>query len=466
MVQRQDGGSDGSMRLPRVVIVGAGFGGIHAARQLASASCQVLLMDRKNHHVFQPLLYQVATAALSPADIAAPIRGVFRGQRNVAVALGEVTGVDLEARQVLVGAEAIAFDWLVLAAGATHAYFGHDDWADVAPGLKTLDDALEIRRRVLLAFEEAELEDDEASRSAKLTFVVVGGGPTGVEMAGALREIAAETIPRDYRRVDTSTARVLLLEGGPRLLGGMSEESSDRALEALERMGVEVSLNTFVTGIEDGRVLVGDREIPAANVIWAAGVQGAELVADMGAPLDGQGRVRVEADCSIPGHPEAFVVGDLASLDDPDSGDPVPGVAQGAIQMGQFVGRIIAREVVAGPPRPSGSGPAGHDGAPARALPPRPVFRYRDKGNMATIGRARAVADLAGRSFGGFVAWLLWSVIHVLFLIGFRNKVVVMVNWAWQWLFQARGVRLITGSPEVRVTRPPDLSRPTDLPDS
>ena len=300
----------------------------------------------------------------------------------------------------------------------------------------------------MLAFEEAELEEDDASRSAKLTFVVVGGGPTGVEMAGALREIAAETIPKDYRRVDTTTARVLLLEGGPRLLGGMSEASSRKALQDLERMGVEVRLDTLVTGVEDGRVFVGEEMLPAANVIWAAGVQGAPMVRSTGAELDRQGRVRVAPDCSIPGYPRTFVVGDLAAQVDAKSGRPIPGVAQGAIQMGRFVGRILRQELAAGATQGAGATPGD-----------RPAFSYRDKGNMATIGRASAVADLAGRSFGGFFAWLLWSAIHVAFLIGFRNKVLVMVNWAWQWIFQARGARLITGSPEIDVKRPTDLSR-------
>ena len=440
-------------RVPRVVIVGGGFAGMATARQLRSARCRIVLVDRNNHHVFQPLLYQVATAALSPADIAAPIRGVFRHQKNVSVTLGEVTGVDLEARQIHLGDEAVAYDWLVLAAGATHAYFGHDEWARVAPGLKSLDDAIGIRRRVLLAFEEAELEEDEASRSAKLTFVVVGGGPTGVEMAGALREIAAQTIPEDYRRVDTTTARVLLLEGGPRLLAGMSEESSRKALRDLERMGVEVRLNTLVTGVEDGRVFVGEEQVPAANVIWAAGVQGAPLMRGTGVELDRQGRVRVAPDCSIPGHSQVFAIGDLATLVDPKSGKQVPGVAQGAIQMGQFVGRLIRRELEAGSSAPEGAAPEG--AAPGD----RPAFTYWDKGSMATIGRSSAVADLRGRSFGGFFAWLLWSVVHVLFLIGFRNKLLVMVNWAWQWLFMARGARLITGSPEIDVKQARDLSR-------
>jgi NADH dehydrogenase len=360
--------------------------------------------------------------------------------------LGEVTGIDLPGRAVRIGREAIAFDWLVIAAGATHAYFGNEQWRTLAPGLKTIDDALEIRRNVLLAFEEAELEDDPDARRAKLTFVVVGGGATGVEMAGALREIAAETIPDDFRRVDTTTARILLLEGGVRLLSSMSEESSARALDALERMGVEVRLDTFVTAVEEGQVWVGDHRVPAANVIWAAGVQASPIVADLGVDLDRQGRVRVEPDCSVPGHPRVFAVGDVAAQVDATTGSAVPGVAQGAIQMGRFVGSIVREELR----RPEA----------ARA---RPAFRYVNKGDMATIGRARAVADLGGRTFGGFFAWMLWSLIHVAFLIGFRNKLLVMVNWAWQWLVQARGARLITGSPPVRVERAPDFrSRPPE----
>jgi NADH dehydrogenase len=431
---------------PRVVVVGAGFAGLEVVRQLGRAECDVLLVDRSNHHVFQPLLYQVATAALSPADIAAPIRAIVRRLRHVQVVLGEVTGIDLPGRAVRIGREAIAFDWLVIAAGATHAYFGNEQWRTLAPGLKTIDDALEIRRNVLLAFEEAELEDDPDARRAKLTFVVVGGGATGVEMAGALREIAAETIPDDFRRVDTTTARILLLEGGVRLLSSMSEESSARALDALERMGVEVRLDTFVTAVEEGQVWVGDQRVPAANVIWAAGVQASPIVADLGVDLDRQGRVRVEPDCSVPGHPRVFAVGDVAAQVDATTGSAVPGVAQGAIQMGRFVGSIVREELR----RPEA----------ARA---RPAFRYVNKGDMATIGRARAVADLGGRTFGGFFAWMLWSLIHVAFLIGFRNKLLVMVNWAWQWLVQARGARLITGSPPVRVERAPDFrSRPPE----
>ena len=421
-------GSAGNGARPRVVIVGAGFGGLNAARKLDGADCDVLILDRRNHHLFQPLLYQVATAALSPADIAEPVRAIVRKQENTHVLLAEVTGIDLEGRKVLAGDAAIAFDWLILAAGAVNDYFGHDDWAKHAPGLKTIDDALEIRRRVLLAFEEAELEEDEEERRAKLTFVVIGGGPTGVEMAGALREIAAMTIPHDFRRVDTPTAKVYLLEGGPRLLPSMSEASSRRAREQLEELGVEVRVDTMVTEVEDERVWVGDDSVPAANVIWAAGVRGSPLAGAIDSvEPDRQGRIEVAPDCSIPGHPRVFAVGDIAAQTDARTGEPVPGVAQGAIQMGSFVGELVAREVRSGVD-----------------LAARPSFTYKDKGEMATIGRARAVADIGGRSFAGWIAWLLWSVVHVTFLVGFRNKVLVMVHWAWQWVIQSRGARLIT----------------------
>lgn len=436
------GAADGGSRRPRVVVVGAGFGGLQVVRKLAGADCDVLLLDRRNHHVFQPLLYQVATAALSPADIAAPIRSIVRTYQNVQVFLAEVTGVDLQARRILAGDDEIAFDWLVLAAGATNAYFGHDDWAPRAPGLKSIDDAIEIRRRVLMAFEEAELEEDEEARRAKLTFVVIGGGPTGVEMAGALREIAAMTIPEDFRRVDTKTACVFLLEGGSRLLPTMSEKASERAKEQLESLGVEVRLDTFVTDVDDKSVWVGDVRVPAANVIWAAGVRASPLAGRIdGLDLDDQGRIRVESDCTVPGHRRVFAIGDLAHHVDTVTGRPVPGVAQGAIQMGAFVGKIIRDEVESGETQRERSG-----------------FAYRNKGELATIGRARAVADLSGRTFGGIFAWLLWSLVHVSFLIGFRNKVLVMTQWAWQWIVQSRGARLITGSSKPRVEKPVDLS--------
>ncbi len=424
---------------PRIVVVGAGFGGLSVVRALRGAPCEILLFDRRNHHLFQPLLYQVATAALSPADIAQPVRTVLRGQNNAQVVLGEVTDVSLVDRTVRVGEDHVHYDFLVLAAGVTHTYFGNPQWARRAPGLKTVDDALEIRRRILMAFEEAELEEDPEARQAKLTFVIVGGGPTGVEMAGALREIAAETIPQDYRRVDTATSRIVLLEGMDRILPGMSEEASRAAHEHLARMGVEVRVDTMVTDVDDVAVVAGEERVPAANVIWAAGVQASSLSATLGVGLDRQGRVKVETDCSIPGHPEAFVIGDLAAITDQATGKPVPGVAQAAIQMGRLVGGILRETLSRGE-------------LPAARRP----FHYVDKGTMATIGRARAVADIGELTFKGFFAWILWSTVHILYLIGFRNRLMVMLNWAWQWVVQARGARLITGDPPVRLKRPVD----------
>ena len=413
------------------MVVGGGFGGIHSTKQLAGSDCEVMVIDRKNHHVFQPLLYQVATAALAPSDIASPIRSVFSRQENVHTVLGEVVDVDLNDRTITIGSDVVEYDHLVLAAGVTHHYFGNDAWAPRAPGLKSIDDALEIRRRVLLAFERAEFETDPDRRERLLTFVVVGGGPTGVEMAGALREIAARTIPADFRRVDTTSSRIILVEGADRLLPAMSERASEEAYKALERMGVEVHLSTFITRMDAHAVYAGDARIPAENVIWAAGVRAVALADRMGVAQDKQGRIIVEPDCALPDHPEVFVVGDLAVQHSAKSGTEVPGVAQGAIQMGEFVGKIIAREL-------SADAPTRHEG--------RPAFSYRDKGNMATVGRARAVADVAGATFSGLFAWLLWSLVHVAFLIGFRNKLLVMVNWLYQWLIHTRGSRLITGA--------------------
>ena len=411
--------------------MGGGFGGIHATSELAKADCDVMVVDRKNHHVFQPLLYQVATAALAPSDIASPIRAVFSDQENVQTVLGEVTGADLDARTIMIGSDVVEYDYLVLAAGVTHTYFGNDAWASRAPGLKTIDEALEIRRRVLLAFERAEFETDPDRRTRLLTFVVVGGGPTGVEMAGALREIAARTIPQDFRRVDTTSSRIILVEGADRVLPGMSEKASREAQAALERMGVEVHVETFITRMDANAVYAGSSRIPAENVIWAAGVRAVGLADHLGVEQDRQGRVVVRPDCAVPGHPEVFVVGDLAVQTSARDGSEVPGVAQGAIQMGSFVGEIIRNELGSGRPIHSEG---------------RPAFSYSDRGAMATIGRARAVADVAGATFSGLFAWLLWSLVHVAFLVGFRNKVLVMVNWMWQWLVHARGSRLITGA--------------------
>lgn len=421
---------------PRVVIVGGGFGGLNAAKVLGSAPVEVALFDRNNYHLFQPLLYQVAAAVLSPAEIAEPIRKVLSRRRNVRVYLNRVEAVDLARRVVRHEGGDARYDYLVLATGATHSYFGRDEWAAHAPGLKTIDDAVEIRRRVLLAFEEAEQEADAAARRAKLTFVVVGAGPTGVELAGALKEIAARTIPRDFRNIDTATARVVLLEGAPRVLPGFDPALSERARRDLERLGVEVRAQTLVTGVEAGGVRIGEEFLPAANVLWAAGVQASALGRSLGVALDPRGRVPVAPDLSLPGHPEVFVIGDLALARSERHPDGLPGVAQVAIQGGRHVARIIAREVRAG------TSPAD-----------RPAFRYRDKGTMATIGRNRAVAEIAGLRVAGWPAWVLWGLVHILFLISFRAKVAVMWNWLWNFLFYTKGARLITGSPPLKVTR-------------
>lgn len=413
--------------LPRVVIVGGGFAGLNAAKGLAGAPVSIILLDRTNYHLFPPLLYQVATSVLSPADIASPIRHILRHQSNVQVALAEVVGVNLPEKRVCLSKGAIAYDYLVLAAGSTHSYFGHDDWATMAPGLKTIEDALEIRRRVLFAYEEAEWETDEAARQAKLTFVVVGGGPTGVELAGALKEIAAHAIPRDFRFIDTTTARVILVEGGSRLLAGMPAELGVAAQRQLEQVGVEVWLGHRVTEIRQGEVQLGNEILPAANVIWAAGVRGVPLAQSLGVSLDDSGRIQVDADLSIPGYPEVFVAGDLAHVVDPKTAVAVPGVAPAALQMGLHVARIVLAEL-------------GGGGAFGR-LP----FEYLDKGTMATIGRHRAVASVKGINASGFFAWLLWSLVHVWSLIGFRKRVFVFFSWLWSYFLYAPKARLITG---------------------
>jgi NADH dehydrogenase len=418
-----------SKRIPRVVIVGGGFGGLHAARALAHAPVEVTLIDRHNYHLFQPLLYQVATATLSPANIARPIRQVLRRQANADVLLAEVEAVDTEARAVVLDSgERVDYDFLVLAAGAVDQYFGHSQWEAIAPGLKTIDDATEIRRRFLLAFEAAEQEDDPEIRRALLTFVVVGGGPTGVEMAGAFAEIAHHTLTHEFRRVNPSAARVLLIEGGPRLLSTYAEVLSERAKRQLEELGVQIWLNSRVTGIEVGAVRVGEERIAAYNVVWAAGVAASPLGPALGSPIDRTGRVRVEPDLSVPGHPEIFVVGDLASIAGPVAdGPPLPGVAQVAIQSGRAAGRNIVRTLRG---------------------QPRERFRYHDKGSMATIGRARAIAQIGRVQLSGFIAWLTWLFVHIFFLIGYRNRLAVMREWAWSYLTWHRGARLITG--EVR----------------
>ena len=413
----------------RVVIVGGGFGGLQAAKAFAGAPVQVTLVDRRNHHLFQPLLYQVATAALSPADIAQPIRSVLRGQSNVDVVLAGVDAIDAVAKVIILDedhqARQLPYDYLILAAGAHHAYFGHDEWAPNAPGLKTLEDALDIRRRILLSFEEADREPDPTRRKALMTFVIVGGGPTGVEMAGAIAEIARFSLARDFRHIDTRDARVILIEASSQLLAAFPDRLSRHAVGDLERLGVDVRFGKPVTAIAPDAVTLGDEVIPANTIVWAAGVQSSPLGRSLGVKLDRAGRVIVNPDLSVPGHPEIFVIGDMASLAD-SRGRPLPGVAQVAMQQGAWAAVNILRAI---------------DGKPGRP------FRYRDLGNMATIGRNSAVADIRGLRLTGFVAWLAWALVHILNLIGFRNRVLVGLQWLWSYLTLQRGARLITGSP-------------------
>lgn len=412
---------------PHVVIVGGGFGGLWAARALHGAPVRITLLDRGNHHLFQPLLYQVATAGLSAPNIAAPLRQILRRQRNVTVLMGEVAGIAPDARCVRLGdGRTLAYDHLVLATGATHAYFGHDDWAAHAPGLKTLNDALEIRRRILHAFERAEAEDDPARRAAWLTFAIVGGGPTGVELAGTLAEIARHTLRGEFRRADPRSARVLLIEAGPRVLSSFPQTLSDKAQAQLARLGVEVRTGVPVTAIDAEGVTLGEERIAAHTTLWAAGVAASPLARDLGVPLDRAGRVPVQADLRVPGHPEIHVIGDLASVQ--HDGKPVPGVAPAAKQMGRYVGRSIA--------------------AGLRGETP-PPFRYRDFGNLATIGRMAAVVDLHGLRFSGLLAWWFWLAAHVFFLIGFRNRLVVLIDWAQAYWSYQRSARIILGRPDA-----------------
>jgi NADH:quinone reductase (non-electrogenic) len=407
---------------PHVVVVGGGFGGLYAARALAGRPVRVTLLDRRNHHLFQPLLYQVATAALNASDIAAPLRSVLRRAKNITVLLAEVERVDLAARRLTLDRGEIGYDALILAAGASHSYFGHEDWEVFAPGLKSLEDALEIRRRVLLAYESAEREVDGAEQRALLTFVVVGGGPTGVELAGALAEISRQTIARDFRIIDPTQARVILLEGGPRVLASFPESLSRRGQHALERLGVEVRTGAIVTRVTADAVWLGGEQIRARTVLWAAGVAAAPLARTLGLTLDRSGRVPVEADLSIPGHPEAFAIGDMSLCRGP-SGTPLPGLAPVAMQQGRCAADNALRHL---------------SGRPSRA------FRYRDRGSMATIGRAAAVAVVGGIQLSGLVAWLAWLFVHVMFLIGFRNRFLVLFEWAWAYVSWQRGARLIT----------------------
>ena len=421
-----------------MVIIGGGFGGLAAARALAKAPVNVTLLDRRNHHLFQPLLYQVATAALNPSDIAYPIRGVLSKQKNVRVLLANALAIDVTSRHVVLDDGALDYDFLVVATGATHSYFGKD-WAHIAPGLKSIEDALEIRRRVFLAYEAAERESDPVAQREWLTFAVVGAGPTGVELAGALGEIGLHTLAHDFRSVDPTHVRVLLLEGQDRVLTAYPAKLGAAAKASLEKRHVEVRLKTLVTAIDERTVTVkcGDQEerIGARTVLWAAGVQASPLAISLPAARDRAGRVEVSPDLSIPGHPEVFVIGDLARMLNAD-GTQVPGVAQGALQGGRHVAKLITAEVR------------------GKATAPRAAFRYHDKGNMATIGRASAVVATKRFTGHGFIAWLMWWAVHIMFLVGFRNRVFVLLSWAWSWLTFTRGARLITGEigplPEIR----------------
>jgi NADH:ubiquinone reductase (H+-translocating) len=410
----------------RIVIVGCGFGGLFAARALRRTPADVLVIDRNNYHLFQPLLYQVASAALAPADIAQPIRTILRDQQNARVMLAQVEEVDLATRRVMAAGIPVSYDYLVLAPGAVDNYFGHEEWRRYAPGMKAVEEATFIRSRLLRSFETAEIETDPQARAAHLTFIIVGAGPTGVELAGAIKELAVDVISRDYRVVDTRHARVILIEAGPRVLPALHPDSSARALAQLRTLNVEVRLAEPVTRILPDGVEVGEERLRSYNVIWTAGVRAAPLAAALGAPLGPGGRVKVAPDCSLPGHPEVFVIGDAAWLIDPASGVPVPGVSQGALQMGRYVARIIEAELL------------GKRSERAQA------FHYRDLGSMATVGKSRAVVEIGRLRFGGLLAWLAWMALHITVLIGFRNRLAVLSSWIYSYVFFRRGSRLIT----------------------
>jgi NADH dehydrogenase len=411
---------------PHVVIVGAGFAGLSAVHALKDAPVQVTVIDRHNYHLFQPLLYQVATASLSPADIAQPIRSILKDQANARVLLGEVTAIDKQVRQVTVNGKAVAFDYLIVATGARHSYFGKDHWAEHAPGIKTVDDATQVRANILMAFERAEAETDRERRKALLSFVVIGGGPTGVEMAGAIAELARNSITRDFRSITPRCARVVLLEAGPRLLPSLPDALSEEARRALERLGVEVRTAEAVTNLTTASVTTQSGTIAARTIVWAAGVRASAAAAWLDTPADRAGRVVVNRDFSVPGYRRVFVAGDTAAFRLPD-GSFLPGIAPAAKQAGAWIGEMIAARV-AGEPAPAS-------------------FAYADPGSMATIGRREAVAKLGRLELKGLLGWLLWSLAHVYFLIGFRNRLSVAMSWAWSYLTYQRGVRLITGRP-------------------
>jgi NADH dehydrogenase len=412
-----------SARRPRIVIIGAGFGGLSAAVRLGRADADVTVIDRRNYHLFQPLLYQVATAALSPADIAAPIRGILSRQANTDVILGAVTGIDTAGRAVLLGERRIPYDQLVIATGAREAYFGHDEWTAVTSGLKNIEDATVMRRRILLAFERAEDSEDETERRRLLTFVVIGGGPTGVELAGALAELAKAALARDFRHIDPTTARIVLVEAGPRLLPSFPPRLSEVAARALTRLGVELRLSVGVTSCDAAGAVLGDERIESRTLIWAAGVTASPAATWLGLQPTRGGRVPVGSALTLPGHPEIFVIGDTAEV--AGSRGPLPGVAPVAKQQGAYVARVIAARLVG-------------------KAPPAP-FRYRNVGNLATIGRREAVVDFGWLRLTGRIAWLVWGIAHIYFLIGFRNRIAVAIDWLWSYLTYQRGARLITG---------------------
>jgi NADH dehydrogenase len=425
---------------PHVVIIGGGFGGLRAARGLAHHDVRITLIDRRNHHLFQPLLYQVATAGLSPGDIAAPIRWILRGHKNIQVLLGEVVDIDVSAKVVKLRDATAPYDYLVIATGATHSYFGHDQWEPFAPGLKTIEDAIEMRRRVLLAFELAERQAAEGEGQIQLNFVVIGGGPTGVELAGTLAEISRLVLAHEFASIDPKRTRIILLEGGPRVLPAYAEDLSRSAENQLRKLGVEVQTSALVTRVEADAVYVGETRIPAVVILWAAGVAASPLGKKLGAPVDRAGRVMVESDLSIPGHREVFVIGDLAALKD-KHGKLLPGLAPVAMQEGDAVAKTIGRDLKGRP---------------------RKRFDYFDKGTLATIGRAAGVAQFGRVHISGYFAWLSWLFIHIFFLIGFRNRLLVMIEWAWSYFTYERGARLITGDdrlPSWTKTHPDDLAQ-------
>jgi NADH dehydrogenase len=425
--------TDNLIQLPHVVIVGGGFGGLTAAQSLSHAPVRITLIDRRNHHLFQPLLYQVATAGLSPAQIAAPIRAIVSKQKNIEVMLGEVTGIDADRREVQLDEARVSFDYLVLATGARHSYFGHDDWEPFAPGLKSIEDAIDIRRRILSAFEDAEWEGDPAARSALLTFVIIGGGPTGVELAGKVIEIARHALRRDFRNIDPGGARVMLVEAGDRLLPAFPRGLSDDAGARIQALGVEVALGKPVTACDEGGVIIGGVRLAARTIIWAAGVMASPAAHWLGSPADRAGRALVNANLTASGHDAIFVIGDTASIKNPN-GTVVPGLASAAKQQGAYVANLIRARL-------SGRTEAG-------------PFVYTDVGNLATIGRNAAVVQFSKLQLTGFVAWLVWSLAHIYFLIGFRNRVIAVVDWVWTYLTYERSARLITGVRDVSAKKP------------